>query len=242
MLAYFTIRLICGIALMLCLMPRRDVATPFFRILMLVLLGMNVLGALTTSGPRHWLIAAAAVSFAGSTLWLLERRRAGTGAIQLVAGLSLCEFWGEATRLAASEHASQWLVAASGLASAGTLGAAMTGMLLGHRYLTAPGMPLAPLQRLNGVLGGAAALRTVVSAYGLLTGAGLIATEVQATWLALRWLAGIIGPLVVCVMVWRILKYRNTQSATGVLFVGVILTFIGELAADLLFHDLHVPY
>ena len=30
-------------------------------------------------------------------------------------------------------------------------------------------------------------------------------------------------------MVWRILRYRNTQAATGVLFVGVIVTFIGEL-------------
>jgi hypothetical protein len=49
------------------------------------------------------------------------------------------------------------------------------------------------------------------------------------------------GPLAVWLMVRQILKYRNTQAATGVLFVGVILTFIGELTADLLFHELRVP-
>jgi hypothetical protein len=43
-------------------------------------------------------------------------------------------------------------------------------------------------------------------------------------------------------MVWRILKYRNTQSATGVLFAGVILTFIGELSAALLDKDLSHPF
>jgi len=42
-------------------------------------------------------------------------------------------------------------------------------------------------------------------------------------------------------MVWRILRYRNTQAATGVLFVGVIVTFIGELSATLVSRELHVP-
>jgi hypothetical protein len=61
-------------------------------------------------------------------------------------------------------------------------------------------------------------------------------------WLALRWLAGILGPLVVCWMTMQILKLRNTQAATGVLFVGVILTFIGELSASLLYYDLKIPF
>jgi hypothetical protein len=60
-------------------------------------------------------------------------------------------------------------------------------------------------------------------------------------WLVLRWLAGIVAPLVLAVMVWRILRYRNTQAATGVLFVGVIVTFIGELSATLVSRELHLP-
>ena len=42
-------------------------------------------------------------------------------------------------------------------------------------------------------------------------------------------------------MVHRILKYRNTQSATGVLYVGVVMTLTGELTATLLAYELSVP-
>jgi hypothetical protein len=60
-------------------------------------------------------------------------------------------------------------------------------------------------------------------------------------WLALRWAAGVAAPAVLFVMVRRILRYRNTQAATGVLFVAVILTFIGEMTALLLEHELRRP-
>ena len=39
----------------------------------------------------------------------------------------------------------------------------------------------------------------------------------------------------------RILKYRNTQAATGVLFVGVILSFIGDMTAALLLQETTLP-
>jgi hypothetical protein len=38
-----------------------------------------------------------------------------------------------------------------------------------------------------------------------------------------------------------ILRYRNTQSATGVLFAAVILVFIGETTAAVLSRDLKWP-
>jgi len=115
-------------------------------------------------------------------------------------------------------------------------------MLLGHRYLTAPGMPLAPLIQVNACLGMASILRFLVSTICLAWAFGTITQSVFWIWLALRWLAGIFGPMAVCVMVHRILHYRNTQAATGVLFVGVILTFIGELTADLLQRALATPF
>ena len=52
--------------------------------------------------------------------------------------------------------------------------------------------------------------------------------------LALRWLAGILGVLIMAIMTWQTLKIPNTQSATGILYAGVILTFIGELVSQLL--------
>jgi hypothetical protein len=143
---------------------------------------------------------------------------------------------------AADSTAGHWLPRLSSLASAGTLGAAMTGMLLGHRYLTAPGMPLAPLIWLNAGLGLASVFRCLVSLAALATEIGVLTEPTYWIWLALRWLAGILGPMAACVMVQRILRYRNTQAATGVLFVAVILTFIGELTADLLQRALGVPF
>jgi len=117
----------------------------------------------------------------------------------------------------------------------------MTGMLLGHRYLTAPGMPLKPLQVLNALLGVAGLLRLAVSMAAWLQPGPSISDTSAWTWLGLRWLAGIAGPLLSAVLVWRILKYRNTQAATGVLFTAVILTFIGELAAQLLALQMQRP-
>ena len=42
-------------------------------------------------------------------------------------------------------------------------------------------------------------------------------------------------------MTLRILRYRNTQAATGVLFAAVILSFIGEMSAALLAGELQRP-
>ena len=52
--------------------------------------------------------------------------------------------------------------------------------------------------------------------------------------LALRWLSGLAGVLVVAWLTWQTLKIPNTQSATGILYAGVILAFIGELTSQLL--------
>ena len=112
----------------------------------------------------------------------------------------------------------------------------MAAMLLGHWYLNAPGMPLEPLMRLIGLLAIAVVLRAFVCAAGL----GL---EIDATgwpdmsetlFLGMRWLGGLIGTAILAVMAWQTLKVPNTQSATGILYVAVITTFLGELASGLL--------
>ena len=88
---------------------------------------------------------------------------------------------------------------------------------------------------------GISSVRGALALAGLLTVQGVSWSGVPAIWLALRWAAGIIGPLVLGAMVLRILKYRNTQSATGVLFAAVILAFIGETTAALLYREFHWP-
>jgi hypothetical protein len=91
------------------------------------------------------------------------------------------------------------------------------------------------LQKLVLLMGAAVVLRGVVAGgeLALVVGQGWPDTS---TWLfiTLRWLAGIVGVLAVVVMTWQTLKIPNTQSATGILYVGVIVTFLGELLALLL--------
>lgn len=242
-LAHFTLRLLLGTTLVLALMPRKDVAAGFFRVLMLLILGLSVLLALASPAARMVAIAIALVSFVGSVLWTLNRRTGGTWAIGLVLAGTLVGLYQVAPGdTGAASETSLTMHYLAELTSAALLGSALTGMLLGHRYLTAPGMPLAPLVRLNQFLATAAVARGLLSLVVFLMFSGQLESSTHWTWLGLRWLAGIAGPLAAWAMVREILRYRNTQSATGVLFVAVILTFIGELSADLLEQSLHVPF
>ena len=292
MIAQFALRLICGMSLMWALMPRRQVTSGFFRIQMLVVMGLGVLAALSMAMDAQSaireagsyepalvlpspLIASfpacliAVLGFVGSVLWTLERRRVaaviGFGVLYVSAVLSAVQYAGvghdgfiltvgdtivKFSTSAVSSTCPQFLAIVSEFAGAAVLGSTVVGMLLGHWYLTTPTMSIEPLKRLNLFLGIAGVLRLMISASVVLmlwegafdsaeTSARLAA--LPKAWMGLRWLAGVIGPLVVSLMVWRILKYRNTQAATGVLFVGVILAFIGDMTAALLLQETKLP-
>lgn len=260
MIAQFSLLLICGMSMMWCLMPRNQVTSGFFRIQMLVTLGLSVLSALmmgklsAESGGElqpvlsHGIsvtlcIVLAACSFLGSVMWTLERRRSGTIYVFAVFLLSAVTLLFSSATVEQLKTVAGLLKLFSDLSGASLLGAAMTGMLLGHWYLTAPTMSIAPLSRLNLFFGVAGIVRLLLSGAGLLfISEGLIDEYVYWMWLILRWAAGVIGPLILAFMVWRILELKNTQSATGVLFVGVILTFIGEMTALLLFAELGLAF
>jgi hypothetical protein len=255
MIAQFALRLTCGISLMWLLMPRRQITSGFFRIQMLLALALSALAALTlgrfetgSATPLFSVRAGrilcgvlAAIAYLGSIAWTLERRTLGTWCVCGVAGLST------AILLLSSVSADQIgtrigaLTLFSELATSLLIGGATAGMLLGHWYLTAPTMSITPLGRVNLCFGAAAVFRMAVSLVGLVLVWPSLAGGTPVLWLVLRWTAGIGGPLVLTVMVWRILRYRNTQAATGVLFVGVIVTFIGELSATLVSRETHVP-
>jgi hypothetical protein len=257
MIAQFALRLLCGISLTWVLMPREKVASGFFRIQMLLALALSALAALTMSdfagsdgqqGPilpiglaRYSCGALAAVTYLGSVFWTLNRRRAGSACIYLVAAGSLAVLLLSSLTRELLPTAIGILTVVSEISTALLIGVATTGMLLGHWYLTAPTMSITPLARVNAYFGSASVLRFVASAIGLAIAWRSLGGGTPLVWLSLRWLAGILCPAVLAAMVWRILRYRNTQAATGVLFVGVIVTFIGELSATLASRELHVP-
>jgi hypothetical protein len=261
MIAQFALRLLCGISLTWLMLPRSQITVGFFRIQALLALALGTLGGAAV-GPsvfvplgetpllpiglaRVGCLIAAGVAFISSVLWTLGKRRAGTVSLFLVAAVSTGTLLAGSLSRETMDAEPVLLTIFSELATSLTIGTATVGMLLGHWYLTSPTMSIAPLSTADACFASAAALRLVVSAIGLVVARQILTAEnfggTPLMWLILRWLAGIVAPLVLALMVWRILRYRNTQAATGVLFVGVIVTFIGELSATLVSRELHLP-
>jgi hypothetical protein len=275
MIESFLLKLLGGIAMMWLLMPRKEVTDGFFRIQMLVALGLSVLLALIVAsipsredtdaqihdseavssmssvvvGKRSdsenrflciTQIITAVIAYAGHIVWKLGRRLPGNIAIYSISFLSFLSLWCVSTTPGLDRNTVQFLL--SNLTSAGVLGATLTGMLLGHWYLTTPTMSIGPLSWFTTTLAVAAVLRLVMTgiAFGRF---GFVSQDiVHLLWLIMRIVGGILIPLATSIVVAKILKYRNTQSATGVLFAALILVFMGEMAAALLERDLRIPY
>jgi len=246
-LTQFVFRLAFGLALAMSITPSRLVPSGFYRVHLYVLLGLNVLAALVAAGARDqfdWWppVAGALVSYAGAVAWLYEKPRAGTLFLVAVTVLALLGAWlapapnAGLARPAATTFAATTLAWVDAPTAGLLLGASIASMLLGHWYLNTPTMDLVPLRRLVVLLVAAAVLRGAVCAAGLgceMVAVGMLPFE-QILFLALRWLAGIFGILALAWMTWQTLKIPNTQSATGILYVTVIGTFVGELTSQLL--------
>jgi hypothetical protein len=249
-LLQFIFRLSLGMSAAMALTPPRWVTAGFYRVHLWVVLGLNTFAVLIAwSRPAQWqprrmaLVLAAAIAataYIGGVIWLYEKRRAGQAALWLVAGLSLAASWRTASMASVSSAGPSGV--SDILTSSLVLGATITAMFLGHWHLNNPGMNLAPLRRLVALMAGAVLLRAACGLMGL--GLEASAAEKATAWwlmVSLRWIAGLALPLVLAWLTWRTLKIPNTQSATGILYAAVILTFIGELTSQLLSADAVYP-
>jgi hypothetical protein len=185
-------------------------------------------------------MAAAMAGYLASAAWLYERPKAGKLLVAAVAAVSLWAAWLAAPSDAPLGALTEALRVVDAPSGGLVLGSTLAAMLLGHWYLNAPLMQLAPLKRLVLLMGASTALRGVVAGFGLalVVASGEPCTAWTWSLLALRWLAGIVGLGIVTFLTWQTLLVPNTQSATGTLYVGVILAFVGELCAQLLSGDL----
>jgi hypothetical protein len=227
-------------ALGMALTNPRLVTSGYYRNHLYVLLGLGVLAtmaALTraTSMDLAPPLSLAILSYMGSVLWLYEKPRAGIVTLALISAVSL---WGALQTSdwhGANDAATTALVALDTVSGGLVLGITMAAMFLGHWYLNSPTMAIGPLARLVVMLGAAVCLRAAVEAADLTLylRSTSITTE-QILFLTLRWLSGIVGTFVLVVMAYKTLKIPNTQSATGILYVCVITTFLGELVSLLL--------
>ena len=222
-----------GLALGLVLTPAAVVPAGFFRVNMLVVMGLATFAALLahSAGPTGvWPLAAAAAvgGWMGSVAWLGEKRRAGLGFCTACAAVLAAA---TVLPLAATP-----LAASVALLSGLVTGLTVHAMLLGHWYLNAPGMRVDALRRAIDVAlvawGGRLVAAVVETAPQLAAVQRADATTLAL--LALRWLAGLAGLPVLLVMSRKTLDIPNTQSATGILYVACLAAILGELTAQLL--------
>jgi hypothetical protein len=244
LLAQFLLRLSFGMAgAMLCVSPRQ-VSSGYYRNNLYVLLGLNVLASLVArSAPADSAIAfwppvvAALACYLGAVAWLYEKAGAGLTSLAMVAVSNLTGAWlSQPLPTASDSEIGRALWMLDPICGGFVLGVTMAAMLLGHWYLNAPGMSIVPLTTLVAVMLAAIFLRAIVAGVGLALAQRTGEWFDLSQWLfvAMRWLTGIVGATVVAVMARQTLKIPNTQAATGILYVGVVLTFVGELTAQLL--------
>jgi hypothetical protein len=250
MLATFCLRLACGMAGALLLLPADVVNPRFYRVQFLTVLGLTALAAVALHSLREWwpwlsLGAVLLWAFAGSVLWSLDQAPGGraimvaTTLASLAALLTYRLFTPPppAAEGTAQQIAMGWLLL-DDIFSAALLGSAITAMLMGHSYLIAPSMSLTPLLRLLAALLAATLLRMALAGVGLWSwtaqhSLGNLEDE-TVWWLPLRWGLGFLAPLVLGWMAWQTTRIRSTQSATGILYVVVVFCFLGELTSQLL--------
>ena len=238
LLVSFLCRFGWGMAVGLLLTPSGDVPAGFFRVNLLVVMGLATLAALASAtawplGIVCGVCAVAAVAaWLGGIGWLAARRGFAIGCTVVVM-LALAA--GTVVSGAAAETAAESLVGAVASLSAGlVIGLSVHAMLLGHWYLNAPGMRVDILQTMVLWTLAAWGLEMVIAVAGLPTLLGLLADPATAALGGLRWIAGLLGLPVLLVMSRRTLEIPNTQSATGILYVACLAAIVGELTAQLL--------
>lgn len=228
--------------------PRKEITSGFFRIQMLLALGLSVLLCLTSNqfsaeGLDRTILgrsplAGAAIflailSFSGSVAWTLERRRGGAiyGIIIALSSTTCLVFLSFFSTFVNERTTPLFLHMSDLLTAAWLIGSATAAMLIGHWYLTATGMKLDPFIQYNRLFIVACVLR-IASVLAFYFHSQSIP---DANWslLTLRW-AGLVGPLIMAILTIQILKYRNTQSATGLLYAATTLVFMGEMASNLI--------
>ena len=241
MVATFCLRLAAGLILMLPILPPAHVPPRFYRVHFLTALGLSALAGIfmyENASIEFWLIYAAAVlaCLTGSIVWHLDEAPGGKLTAYLAPiALAACLIYGGMLQRRQTDYVMR---SVDDVLSALVVGSATTAMLMGHSYLISPSMSISPLMRLLAALGVSVILRAALACFGLWGWTSSHDTSNLETelmlWLPVRWILGLIAPLVLGWMAWETARIRSTQSATGILYVAVIMCFLGELTSQLL--------
>jgi hypothetical protein len=242
--AVFCLRLACGLTAALLLVDTASANPRFFRAQYRIVLGLTSVAALLAwpEASLLWrgiMITAIVCAMAGALSWSLASAP-GAGIIVAMTlgclGIVLA-----LVSIGQNRSVGPLGVLANEYSSAALLGSATTAMLMGHSYLNAPSTAIKPLLSLLCGMFISAFVRLGVAATGACywtAGHSLANLDTELLiWVPVRWMLGFGGPLGLGLMAWQTAKARSTQSATGILYVVVILTFLGELTGQLLFEQ-----
>lgn len=130
------------------------------------------------------------------------------------------------------------LASLSALATGAVAGGVGLAMVLGHWYLTVPNLAVSHLARLNRVTVGAlvASLGLLLLILGVYYAplselSPTLFSSMGTLHLGARVAVGLVLPLVFAWMVTGSLTYKNTRSATGILYASTVLVLIGAALA-----------
>lgn len=122
------------------------------------------------------------------------------------------------------------------LVSSLLLGAGVLAMLLGHSYLTRPSLSIVPLRNLAKLFmwfvfveGGLALLNLLLTSESERLWNALLLNTFEGLYLWIRLLIGIGGPMIIAPMILQTVKERATMSATGLLYIAMMMVIIGEI-------------
>lgn len=200
----------------------------------------TVLSASGSADPWLWAcLGAAALAF-----YLVTRARGrapGFGVTTLAAALASIVTPALTAWLAPGD--SPWLAVIGALSATLLLGAVTVTMILGHWYLVDTSLSISPLKDGARFVSLAVVLRFSMVVAALLLGgwetlrvsrAADLIFSTNGLFFLFRGLMGLGAPLVIAGLIWQTVKIRSTQSATGLLYVTLILVLFGELVSSFL--------
>jgi hypothetical protein len=245
-----------GLALMR-LVPAAEIGPGFFRTCASIYLLIWLVALAGLEWARPWelwgfvLFTLLFLTYYAS-LWL-EKLANHVRLLEITSSVGFCAIIGSALSYSAGGsvlgEALVWVP--NFLFSALSLGAAMSGMLLGHWYLVTPELSLGPIKRLTGTLAGALVVQGVLLALTVSPELGTVPhfllPRVQHLLAAYpyfllgRALVGLAGTFGLAVLTLWLLREGSTQAATGFLYTAVLTVAVGELIARFLFQLTRVP-
>jgi hypothetical protein len=236
-----------GGVVLLAAIARRQLGLSFFRLngmIFFLLFGVAVPGVPTGRAGGPWSQAVMALTLAYAVtlfvyvvlFWIKKDYHPvawlyGAAALGLALIVSSGGLYAE--RAGAASFATG--IPVSFLLSTLVLGSSMLGMLLGHRYLTSPNLPMSHLNLLAWIFLVAVVLEGVFSAltftFGLpgeVVGGALRLETVLGLFLWIRVAVGIVVPLVLAMMIINTIRYQANMSATGLLYIAALMVLAGE--------------